>query len=89
MWGLEACPPRWSPVHPFMGNGMSRARLLSICGTYSPGGFEPVSAAFRNGGGDAGSPVGSNHLKLVLMWAHVPLLLMRSVQLMSFLLLSC
>ena len=51
--------------------------------------FEPVSAAFRNGGGDAGSPVGSNHLKLVLMWAHVPLLLMRSVQLMSFLLLSC
>ena len=51
MWGLEACPPRWSLVHPLMGNGMSQARLLSICGTYSPGGFEPVSAAFRNGGG--------------------------------------
>lgn len=75
MWGLEACLPRWSLVHPLMGNGMSQARLLSICGTYSPGGFEPVSAAFRNGGagdGDAGSPVGSNHPKLVLTWAHVP-----------------
>ena len=28
-----------------------QARLLSICGTYSPGGFEPVGAAFRDGGG--------------------------------------
>ena len=45
-------------MRPLMENRTSHSRLLSICSTYSPGGFEPVSAAFRNGWGDAGSPVG-------------------------------
>lgn len=67
-----------------------QARLLSICGTYSPGGFEPVGAAFRDGGaGDAGSPVGSSHPERALTWVRVPSLLMRSMRLASFRWFSC